>query len=132
VLPRPTFAEPARGPQRDHPGQLQSHRSTKTDTHVAAWAATSNVELAYVPCYGPWLNSIEAQFTALRYFALDGTDHDSHREQASLTRRYIIWRNTHVTDPRLRKVVKRAATIKRPRLPDAVPASAAPVKSRAG
>ncbi len=30
-----------------------------------------------------------------------------------MIRRYITWRNRHVTDPRLRKVIKRAATIKR-------------------
>jgi hypothetical protein len=30
-----------------------------------------------------------------------------------MIRRYIIWRNNHATDPRLRKVIKRAATIKR-------------------
>jgi transposase len=89
------------------------HRSTKTDTRVGDWAAANNVELAFVPFYGSWHNRIEAQFTGLRYFALDGTDHNSHREQASLIRRYITWRNTHLTDPRLRKVVKRAAVIKR-------------------
>lgn len=89
------------------------HLSTGKDHRVGDWAEANNVELAYVPFYGSWLNRIEAQFTALRYFALDGTDHDSHREQASMIRRYIIWRNTHITDPRLRKVVKRAATIKR-------------------
>jgi transposase len=89
------------------------HRSTKTDRRVGDWAAKNNVELAYVPFYGSWLNRIEAQFTALRYFALDGTDHDSHREQASMIRRYIAWRNRHVTDPRLRKVIRRAETIKR-------------------
>jgi transposase len=89
------------------------HLSTKTDSRVGDWATANNVELVYVPFYGSWLNRIEAQFTALRYFALDGTDHPSHREQASMIRRYIIWRNSHVTDPRLRKVVKRAATIKR-------------------
>lgn len=87
--------------------------TTKTDSRVGDWAAANNVELAYVPFYGSWLNRIEAQFTALRYFALDGTDHPSHREQASMIRRYIIWRNNHATDPRLRKVIKRAATIKR-------------------
>ena len=27
------------------------------------------------------VNRIEAQFTALRYFALDGTDHASHKER---------------------------------------------------
>jgi hypothetical protein len=55
-----------------------------------------------------WLNRVEAQFTALRYFALDGTDHASHKEQASMIRRYIIWRNSHAYDQRLRQVVTRA------------------------
>jgi hypothetical protein len=66
-----------------------------------------------VPFYGSWLNRIEAQFTALRYFALDATDHASHAEQASMIRRYIAWRNRHTTDPRLRKVIRRAQMIKR-------------------
>jgi hypothetical protein len=51
---------------------------------------------------------IEAQFTALRYFALDGTDHASHKEQASMIRRYIIWRNNHAYDERLRRIVDKA------------------------
>ena len=89
------------------------HLTTKTDRRVGDWATANNVELAYVPFYGSWLNRIEAQFTALRYFTLDGTDHASHREQGSMIRRYIAWRNRHVTDPRLRKVVRRAETIKR-------------------
>jgi len=90
------------------------HRSTKTDARVGQWAADNNVELAYVPFYGSWLNRIEAQFTALRYFALDGTDHNSHAEQASMIRRYIAWRNRHAaTHPRLREVVTKAETIKR-------------------
>ncbi len=90
------------------------HRSTKTDQSVGDWARDNNVELAYVPFYGSWLNRIEAQFTALRYFALDGTDHNSHAEQASMIRRYIAWRNRHAaTHPRLREVVAKAETIKR-------------------
>jgi len=89
------------------------HLSTKTDRRVGQWAAMNNVELAYVPFYGSWLNRIEAQFTALRYFALDGTDHDTHREQASMIRHYIAWRNRHVTDPKPRKVIRRAEVIKR-------------------
>ena len=51
---------------------------------------------------------IEAQFTALRYFTLDGTDHPSHTEQASTIRRYIIWRNNHAYDERLRRIVDKA------------------------
>jgi hypothetical protein len=65
------------------------HRSTRTDRRIGDWAAANDIELAYVLFYGSWLNRIEAQFTALRHFALDGTDHDSHRAQASMIRRYI-------------------------------------------
>ena len=89
------------------------HLSTRTDDRVGRWAAANNVELAYVPFYGSWLNRIEPQFTALRYFTLDGTDHKSHREQGSMIRRYIAWRNRHTTDPKLRKVIKRASAITR-------------------
>ena len=89
------------------------HLTTKTDDRVGAWAAANNVELAYVPFYGSWLNRIEAQFTALRYFTLNGTDHADHHQQASMIRRYIAWRNRHVTDPKLRKVIRRAELIKR-------------------
>jgi transposase len=89
------------------------HLSTKTDSRVGTWAAANNVEIAYTPFYGSWLNRIEPQFTALRYFTLDGTDHATHREQARMIGRYIDWRNRHTTDPTLRKVVKRASTIKK-------------------
>ena len=83
------------------------HLSTKTDHRVGEWAATNNVEIAYTPFYGSWLNRIEPQFTALRYFTLDGTDHQTHHEQASMIRRYIAWRNRNLTDPQLRKVIHR-------------------------
>ena len=84
------------------------HLSTKKDPRVGAWSEAHNVELAYVPFYASWLNRIEAQFTALRYFALDGTDHESHRAQAQMIRRYIAWRNRHADDKALRELVKRA------------------------
>ena len=71
------------------------------------------MEIAYTPSNSSWLNRIEAQFTALRYFALDGTDHASHEEQGSMIRRYIIWRNNHAYDERLRRVVDRANQRKR-------------------
>ncbi len=89
------------------------HRSTRADGRVGDWAVANNVEFAYVPFYGSWLNRIEAQFTGLRYFALNGTDFVSHREQARMIRRYIAWRNNYTTDPTLRKVITRASTFKR-------------------
>jgi transposase len=83
------------------------HLSTKVDQRVGEWAETNNVELAYVPTNASWMNRIEAQFAALRYFTLDGTDHRSHEEQASMIRRYIIWRNRHAQNEALREVVTR-------------------------
>jgi hypothetical protein len=84
------------------------HLTTKKDTRVGDWAAANNVEFAYTPTNSSWLNRIEAQFTAPRYFALHGTDHATHKEQDSVIRRHIIWRNKHATDERLRTIVSRA------------------------
>jgi hypothetical protein len=84
------------------------HLSTRDDPRIGQWAAANNVELAYVPTNASWLNRIEAQFTALRSFAVDGTDHASHDEQASMIRHYIAWRNRNTRDRRLGKIVNRA------------------------
>jgi len=89
-------------------GNFSPHLSTATDTRVWFWAEANTTEIAYTPSNCSWLNRIEAQFTALRYFTLDGTDHSSHREQASMIRRYIIWRNNHAYDERLRRIITRA------------------------
>jgi hypothetical protein len=42
--------------------------------NVRAWAAANDIELVFLPAYGSWLNWIESEFAALRYFALNGTD----------------------------------------------------------
>jgi len=84
------------------------HLSTKKDDRVGRWAAANNVELAYVPTNASYLNRIECHFTALRYFALNGTDHRSHEEQNSMIRRYIIWRNRHRDNEELREISLRA------------------------
>ncbi|WP_344109710.1 IS630 family transposase [Nocardiopsis rhodophaea] len=84
------------------------HLTTKRCRRVAQWAEADNVEIAYTRTNSSWLNRFEAQFTALRFFTLDGTDHAGHEEQGSMIRRYIIWRNRHADDRRLRAVVDRA------------------------
>src|SRR3954465_13774372 len=84
------------------------HLTTKTDSRVGDWAHANNVELAYVPFYASWLNRIEAQFTGLRYFALDGTDHPDHATQGRMIRRYIAWRNRNAHDRDLCRVIDRA------------------------
>jgi hypothetical protein len=50
----------------------------------------------------------EAQFQAQCYFTLDGTDHTSHQQQASMIRRDIAWRNQHAHNQRLREIIDRA------------------------
>jgi hypothetical protein len=52
---------------------VSPHLSTKTYCRIGDWAAVNNVEAASVPFYASWLDRIEQQFTALRYFALGGT-----------------------------------------------------------
>jgi transposase len=84
------------------------HLSTRVDDRVGKWAEANNVELAYVPTNASWLNRIEGHFQALRYFALDGTDHRGHDEQNKMIRRYIAWRNRHAHDEALRAISKRA------------------------
>lgn len=67
---------------------------------VRTWAAANNVELVYLPTYSSWLNWIESEFAALRYFALNGTDHRSHDEQDAAIGAYIRWYNQHAQPKR--------------------------------
>ncbi|WP_307872316.1 IS630 family transposase [Actinoplanes cyaneus] len=60
---------------------------------VRAWCQANDVELVFLPTYSSWLNWIEAEFAALRYFALNGTDHRSHAEQDTAIGYYIRWHN---------------------------------------
>ncbi len=60
---------------------------------VLAWCAANNIELVFTPTNASWLNWIESEFAALRYFALNGTDHRSHTEQDAAIGAYIRWHN---------------------------------------
>jgi transposase len=61
--------------------------------NVRTWAAGNDFEFVFLPTNASWLNWIEAEFAALRYFALNGTDHRSHAEQAEAIASYMRWRN---------------------------------------
>ncbi|ALG06405.1 transcriptional regulator [Kibdelosporangium phytohabitans] len=62
---------------------------------VTAWCADHDIELVFTPSNASWLNWIECEFTALRYFTLDGSDYPSHTAQESAIARYIRWANKH-------------------------------------
>jgi len=64
---------------------------------VLAYAATHDIKFYWTPTGASWLNRIECHFTALRKFALDNTDHQSHDEQETAIRRYLSWRNRRRT-----------------------------------
>ena len=65
----------------------------------------TNTEIAHTPTNASWWNRIEAQFTALRYFALDGTDHANPPRAGQHDPPHIIWRNNHAYDERLRRII---------------------------
>ncbi|WP_229914130.1 transposase [Streptomyces capitiformicae] len=83
----------ARWPGQKLYGVLDSFSPHK-HAEVRTWAADNDIALAFLPTYGSWLNWIEAEFAALRYFALNGTDHRSHDEQNAAIAAYIRWHNT--------------------------------------
>lgn len=60
---------------------------------LRAWVALHDIELVYLPTYASWLNLIECQFQALRRFALNGTDYQSHAEQNTAIHAYVRWHN---------------------------------------
>ena len=110
---RPTFKAFLRYIRRLYPADVRlaivlDNFSPHVSRDIAAWAAARNIEHAFVPFYVSWLNRIEAQFQALRYFTLDGTDHPDHASQARMIHRYIAWRNRHANHQHLRLLVKRA------------------------
>jgi transposase len=63
---------------------------------VRSWAADNDVALVFPPTCGSWLNWIESEFAALRYFAFNGTDHRTHDERNAAIAAYIRWRNTRI------------------------------------
>jgi hypothetical protein len=114
---RGEFLESCRYLRSPHPPQVRiaiacdnysPHLTTRKDKRAGRRAAARNAEIARTPGTCSWMNRIECQFTALREFTLNGTDHATHREQASMIRRYIACRNRHTANPRLRRIVERA------------------------
>lgn len=67
---------------------------------VTTWCAAHDVELVFTPSNASWLNWIECEFTALRYFTLDGSDYPSHTAQEAAIAGYVRWHNRHATPKR--------------------------------
>ncbi|TDD58370.1 IS630 family transposase [Actinomadura rubrisoli] len=72
---------------------IMDNHSPHKRAEVRARATTNDLEPVYLPTYASWLNRIESEFAALRYFALNGTDHRSHHQQNTAIAAYIRWHN---------------------------------------
>ena len=67
--------------------------SPHRQARVRTWCAANEVEVAFTPTYGSWLNWTKAEFAGMRYLALNGTDHRSHAEQNAALADYLRWHN---------------------------------------
>lgn len=85
---------------------------------VRDWCTANDVRLVFTPTNASWLNWIECEFTALRYFTLDGSDYQTHQAQQTAIARYVRWRNKHA------KPKTRFAIGSKIRKPDYLPLSA--------
>jgi hypothetical protein len=104
-------AEP--GPRRRCAYHIIKRRTEKEQVDSLRVQASKN-RTTFLP-FARYLRSlypldtrIAAQFQALPYCTLDGTDHVSPEEQASMIRRYLGWRNPHADDEKLPEIVARA------------------------
>jgi transposase len=70
-------------------------------TEVREWCEANDVELVFTPTNASWTNWIECEFTALRYFALNGSDYPDHATQDAAIGKYVRWRNKHAK-PKIR------------------------------
>jgi transposase len=60
---------------------------------VTTWCTDHAIDLVYTPTNTSWLNWIESEFTATRYFTLDGSDYPSHAAQETAIAGYLRWHN---------------------------------------
>ena len=72
---------------------VMDNYGTHLQDNVLAWAKQNNIRFYLTPTNGSWLNRIECQFTAVRKFALQNSDHSSHEEQQAAIESYLTWRN---------------------------------------
>src|SRR5262249_43071307 len=75
-----------------------------TKAEVIEWCSCRRRHrVVFTPSNASWSNWIECEFTALRYFTLDGSDYPSHAAQEPAIAGYVRWRNkTRTAQARLR------------------------------
>lgn len=62
-------------------------------TQVRDWCTEHQVDLVFTPSNASWLNWVESEFQALRYFTLNSSDYPSHDAQEKAMSGYLRWHN---------------------------------------
>ena len=86
-----------------------AHYGAHQKAEVRAWCGQHGIELVFTSSNASWLNWIECEFTALRYFTLDGSDDPSPAAQELAIARYVRWANRHAKPKRRFAVTPRSA-----------------------
>ena len=60
---------------------------------VVAWARRHKIRFYLTATNASWMNRIESQFTELKEFALNNSDHNSHEALQEAIELYMKWRN---------------------------------------
>ena len=72
---------------------VMDNLNTHSHPLVREFYASNNIKPVWTPTYSSWLNAIEAHFGAIRRFAINGTDEQSHQHRRRRIQRYLTWRN---------------------------------------
>ncbi len=72
-----------------------------------AWCKDNGVWLIPTATNASWMNRIEAQFGAVRYFVLKNSYPEDHKDLETRIKEHLKWRNQNRHDPVLKKALNR-------------------------
>ena len=78
---------------------------------VFRWCRQNSIWLIFTATNASWMNRIEAQFGAVRYFVLKNSYPADHRELEQNIKEHLKWRNSNRHNSLLKKVQKRTYVI---------------------
>ena len=78
---------------------------------VFQWCRQNGVWLIFTATNASWMNRIEAQFGAVRYFVLKNSYPQNHKELEQNIKEHLKWRNSNRRHPLLKKLQKKTYVI---------------------
>jgi transposase len=71
---------------------------------IRRWARKNNVTLVWTPTNASWLNRIECQFTEIKKFVFENSNHQSHKKMYIALTKFITYRNKRNKKRKLTKL----------------------------